>query len=210
MRAGNDQHRSRTFNHVGVETGGHGPGYDRDDGHDQRSIEQPASRPVGQQLRVGLALLSILHQTHDARQGRVIARGFDPDPQAAVAVDRACDHLVPFGLVSRFGFAGDHGFVDLGVALLDDAVGRNAGAWPHQHQIVFGKLVDLDLLDLAVIIDPLGRVRQQLGQLVERLRGLAHAAHLNPVPQKHDVDQRDQFPKESAGGFHEQGGHAVD
>ncbi len=81
------------------------------------------------------ALLGLFHQAHDAGQRRLVAGGRHPHPQAAVAVDGPGDDLVARLFEHRLGLAGDHGLVDLRLALLHLAVGRDAGAGPHQHQV---------------------------------------------------------------------------
>jgi hypothetical protein len=58
--------------------------------------------------------------------------------------------------------------------------------------------------------DALGRVGHQFGQLVQRPRRLAHAAHLQPVAEQHDVDQRHQLPEEGLARRQQQRGQAVD
>ena len=61
----------------------------------------------------------------DLRQRGVRADLGGADPQRAVGVDRRADDLVARRLVHRQALAGDHRLVDLGLAVLDDAVDRD-------------------------------------------------------------------------------------
>ena len=58
-----------------------------------------------------------------------------PDPQGAVGVDGRADDLATRGLVHRQALPGDHGLVDLGLAVLDDAVDRDLRAGADQQQV---------------------------------------------------------------------------
>ena len=80
VRAGDDEHGGHALDHHHVEPDGNGPGDGGDDGNAERDVEQPARRPVGQDLRARLALLRLAHQPHDAGQGRLVAGGRDLAP----------------------------------------------------------------------------------------------------------------------------------
>jgi len=54
-----------------------------------------------------------------------------------------------------------------------------------------------------------GVCREQAHELLERARGAEHRAHLEPVTEQHDVDQRRGFPEEDVAGKAEHDQRAV-
>ena len=87
---------------------------------------------------------------------------------------------------------------------------RDARSGTDQHQVALLECRHRNRLGLVAMVDALGGIGHQLGQLIERPGGLPHGAHLQPVTQKHDVDQRDQLPEEALAQVQELGGDAVD
>ena len=59
-------------------------------------------------------------------------------------------------------------------------------------------------------VDALGGIRHGLGKLIECTRRLPHRTHLQPVTQKHDVDQSDHFPEKTLTQIDKLRGNAVD
>ena len=119
--------------------------------------------------------------------------GGDPDPERAARRDRAGDDGVAGRLGDAAGLAGDHRLVDVGGAVDDHAVGRDARAGSDEHDVADREVRDRDLLG-AGRRDPLGRVRQQRRQGGERALRLRDRAHLEPVAEQHDRDQGRQLP----------------
>ena len=206
---GGDEHGGDAGNDVDLEADGDHPGDRRDRGDADGDVKEPAGGPVGQHLGVGFALLGLAHHAHDAGQGGFVAGGGDAYAQAAVAVDGAADDLVAGRFIHGPGLAGDHGLVDARLAFLDLAIGGDAGAGTDEQQVTLVQLGDGYLLGLAVVADPLCGVGHELGELVECARGPAHAAHLDPVAEEHDVDQGDEFPEKAGADPDKEGGHAV-
>ena len=116
---------------------------------DQRDQHQPERRPVGQPLPGCLGVLRLLHQRHDLRQRGVRADLGGAHPQRAGGVDDGADHRGAGRLVHRQALAGDHRLVDLGLAVLDDAVDGDLGAGPDQQQVADDDLGGGDLDRLA-------------------------------------------------------------
>jgi hypothetical protein len=61
-----------------------------------------------------------------------------------------CDHLAPDGLVHREGLAGQHGFIDAGAPLDDDAIDRNLLAGMYADGLVETDLLDRNVRFLTV------------------------------------------------------------
>ena len=160
-----------------------------DDGQRKRGL-------VRQALGPGLARGGLLDELDHLRQVGILARPGHLDGQRAGAVDGAADHLVVLFPGDRPGLAGDHGLVDLALAVDDPAVGGHLLAGPDQHLVARLQLIQRDVPNGAVRLDPMRLGRQQPGQILQRLRRAHHGAHLDPVAQQHDVDQRGQLPEE--------------
>ena len=80
------------------------------------------------------------------------------------------------------------------------AAGRNVVAVREPGGTVVGDEIRRILLDPQSDIVPRAEAllfMASRAQLVERARSLAHTAHLQPVPQQHDVNQGDKLPEES-------------
>ena len=112
-----------------------GPGDEGEDARAGGEVEQEGRGPVGQGLGTGGRCLGLGHQPLDAGQGGVVADGCDPDADAGVRGDGAGHHGVTGPAQDGLGFARDHGFVELGVALRNRAVGGHPGAGADQDEV---------------------------------------------------------------------------
>ena len=93
----------------------------------------------------------------------------------------------------RFGLAGDHGLVNVGSALNDRAVCRNAGSGPDKHDVANAQLGEWNSLSVCALY-PFSGVREQGGECVQRATSLGNGPHFQPVPEDHDRNQRRDFP----------------
>ena len=91
----------------------------------QGDQHEPEGGTVGEPLPGRLGVLRLLDQGDDLGQCGVRADLGGPDPQRAGGVDGGADDLRPRCLGHRKALARDHRLVDLGDAVLDDAVDRN-------------------------------------------------------------------------------------
>ena len=161
----------------------------RGDGH----VEEEGRGPVGQGLRPRGRGLGGGDEAHDPRQRRRLADRADPDAQAAARRDRAGHDRIAGSLGDGARLARDHRLVDVGLTVLDAAVGGDPAAGSHEHEVADRQRRDGHALDL-VADDPLGRVGQQLGERRERAARLGDRAHLQPVAEQHDRDERGELP----------------
>ena len=164
------------------------PGGEGGGAAEQGDEHQPERGPVGQPLPGGLGVLRLLHQRDDLGQRGVGADLGGPDPQRAVGVDGRADDLAARGLVHRQALPGDHRLVDLGLAVLDDAVDRDLRAGPDQQQVP-GDDLGGGHLDLAAVAE---HDRPGWGEVEQRpdgVVGAAAGAHLEPVPEQHERGQ---------------------
>ena len=101
-----------------------------------------------------------------------------------------------FRLGDRLRFAGQHRLIDGGFAFRDHAVGGHLFARLDQQPIAVLQLRHGNIRYGSVFEHQMGGVRHQARELFERLAGAHHRFHLDPVAEKHDRNQRRQFPKE--------------
>ena len=125
---------SRSTANGRVASEGH-PGDERDRARTDGRDGQPERRTVRQRLRTRPRRLRLLDQPHDAGERRPLARARDPTrsdpaPLTVPAITRS-----PGVFFDRPRLAGDHRLVDRARALRDRAVGRDARAGAHQHEI---------------------------------------------------------------------------
>ena len=169
------------------------PEGERDHPARERDIEQDRGSPIRERLRPRGRCLGRRHHAHDPRQGRPLPDRGHPDPQAAAGGNRPGHDLRPGCLGHGLRLTGDHRFVDVGRALGDDPVGRHAGAGSDQHHVPQDERVERHRLR-SVLGHSLGGIGQQLGEGRKGAAGLGNRAHLEPVAQQHDGDQRGQLP----------------
>src|SRR2546426_9229468 len=60
--------------------------------------------------------------------------------------------------------------------------------------------IERDLFDGPVGTEAMCLGREEPDELFQGARGAEHGAHLDPVPEQHDVDERRRLPKEHAPG----------
>ena len=211
MGTGDDQYGDDTLEYLHVEAGSDNPDDGRQYRRSQRRIEEERCGPVGQQLRLGFAGLRLFHQTHDAGERRLITSGRDLNAQTAAAfVDGAADGAAATLFLHQLRLAGNHRFVDVGTAVVNFPVGRNAGTRADQHPVPRAKLRHGNGFGLAILVNAFCFVWHQLRQLIQRPGGLAYAAHFQPVAQQHHVNQGHQLPEEALSQVEKQGSDAVD
>ena len=63
-----------------------------------------------------------------------------------------------------------------------------------EHDVADRKRRRAATVSMPLVRDPLGAVRQQLGEGGERAARLGDRAHLEPVAEQHDRDQRRELP----------------
>ena len=117
----------------------------------------------------------------------------DLDTHRPGAVHRAGHHRASRILSDRTRLAGDHGLVDIATALPHDPVSRNARAGPDQHEVSDTQIADGHGFG-SPTKDAQRRIREQLGELLQRALGLRDRSHLEPVTEHHDRDEGRQLP----------------
>jgi hypothetical protein len=88
----------------------------------------------------------------------------------------------------RFRFAGDHGLVNIGDALNDHAIRRNAGSGPDQNDVANMQLRKRDLFRICTL-HPFGGIREQGSKCIERAARLENSPHFELVTKDHDRNQ---------------------
>ena len=193
MRAGDDEH-GRGADERALRVAEQPPRDERDGAGAERDVEQERGRAVGQRLGARLRRLGRRDQPHDPRQRRVVADRRDPDAQAAAGGHRARDDRV----ARLLGDGRDSPvIIDSSTSAAPSttvAVGRDAAAGPHEHEVARrARSASGDRLGRRRRY-PLGGVGQQLGERGQRAARLGDRAHLEPVAEQHDRDERRELP----------------
>ena len=149
---------------------------------------QPERRPVGQPLPGRLRVLCLLNQPDDLRQRRVSTDLGSAYPQRAVPVDGGTDDGDAGLLVYRQALAGDHGLVDLALALLDLPVHGYLRSRAYQQQVPDRHLGG-GYLDRLTVTQHHRHRRSQVQQGTDRVACPAPSTHLEPVPQQNECRQ---------------------
>ena len=177
-------------------------GDDRDADHDRHEHRRDL---VHQAADRGLAGLGLTHRFDDMRQGGVAADARGAHQKAALGVEGAAENGVALALEHRHGFAGEHGFIDMGLAVEHLAIDRDAVTGTH-----LDGLVQADLghrhLHLLAIADDQGGARLQADQALDRQRGLAPGLALEGRAQR---DQGDDDHRRIEIGMPGLGGHQL-
>ena len=119
----------------------------------------------------------------------------DLDAQRAGAVDRSRDDVGIWTLGHGSRFASDHRLVDVARAVAHGSVGWNARARAHEYQVSDSQIRGRDFLR-PLADEPRGGVGEELGQFIQRALCLGDRAHLDPVAENHDRDERRELPPE--------------
>jgi hypothetical protein len=162
----------------------------RQQGHADHHRHEPGRHAVDQRLDRQLRALRLLHHGDDPREDRVLAEIGRFHHEAALLVDRAADDPVAAGAAHRDGLAGDHRFVDVGLALQHPAVDRDGLAGTHADAVAGPDLVDRQLDQLAVPLHARA-LRLQTEQALDRRTRAALGARLEqPAEQDQGHDHR--------------------
>ncbi len=183
VRTSDDHHGDGEQHGRRERSAGQQPDRERETTTDERHEHQPERRAVREPLTRCLGVLGFLHELDDLRERGVGADLGRPDPQRAVGVDRGADDDRARRLVHRQALTGHHRLVNLGLALLDDAVHRDLRTWSHEQQVTDHDLCRRHLHRLTVTQhDRLGRREVEKG--ADRVVGAAAGTHLEPVTQQ--------------------------
>ena len=112
--------------------------------HDRRQ-HQPLRGAVGQELRRRLGVLGSLYQLDDLGECGIRADLGGAVGEGAAAVDGAANHQSARRLLHRHRLAGEHRFVDLGLAFEYLTIDRHLGAWTHDDHLAYLDVVGGDL-----------------------------------------------------------------
>ena len=163
-------------------------------------VGEPLGGAVGQVLGARSARLRLAHQADDLREVGVLAGLAHLDEERTLAVDGAADDLVPLALGHRPRLAGEHGFVEAAAPLDDHPVGGDLLPGSYQDPVAGAQHGHRHVLDAVAVGQPVGDGGHELDQGLQGTRGAHHRTHLDPVPEKHDVDEGGQFPEEDLAG----------
>ena len=101
--------------------------------------------------------------------------------------------LPPCPFRDRPGLAGNHRLVNIGGALDDRAIRRNASSGPDKDNVVHFQLRNWNGLSLGSVYT-FGSVWEECGERIERATSLGNGSHFEPMAEDHDRDQRCEFP----------------
>jgi len=208
---GRDRHRERDRQPEGMGAGDHEHGDRADDGRvrhpdggpddrrhhpgEQGEPEEPSRGAVGQALGAGRGALRLGDQAADPGERRVVADCRDAGADPGVGRDRPGDDGIADAAFDRTRLSGDHRLVHSGSPLLDDGVRGDAPAGADQHEVSETEVGGRDQLDV-VSGHALRLVGDEGRERVQRGGGLCQRAHLDPVAEKHDHDEKRELPPE--------------
>ena len=135
-----------------------------------------------------MGTLRLGHEVDDAGQGRVGAQAGGLDDQAAAAGDGAANHTVAGVLVNRYRLAGDHGFVDVGVAVDHDAVCWDLLTGADPAMVADLQVRGWHFLFFSVGVDAVRGGWRQVQQGADGTRGLVACPQFEYLPQQHQGD----------------------
>ena len=171
---------------------------------------EPQGGAVCEILSAGARLLRFADQLDHLGDVGVGTRPPDLDSDRALPVYGAADDLVTLALLHRLRLAGEHRLVDAGAARDDEPVSGDLLSRLDEHPVVRLQGSTGNVFKGAVGSEAMRLGRQEPDQLLEGSRGAEYRAHLDPVAEQHDVDQRRRFPEEHAPGEPEDNQRAVD
>ena len=156
----------------------------------QHHRHEDARDLVGEPLNGRAAALGFGDHVHDLPEQRVATDPLGAHDETAGAIDGAARHLVADGLFHRERFAGDHGFLDIGMAFHDHAIDRHLVTWNHAQPVADFHLVERDFL-IAPRCDPPRRGRCEIEQRFDGAAGAAAGTEFEHLTEKHeDNDHR--------------------
>ena len=146
---------------------------------------------VHQPLHGWFGGLGILHQRDDAVERALCAHGLHAHLYSAFTVQAAAGDGIAHGFGHGHAFAGQHGFIGLGLALDDVAIRREAFAGAHHHRIAgqqFGH-GHIGFVEAAHAIgQQVGHIGPQALQRPDGRGGLAAGLGFQPLAQQHQGD----------------------
>ncbi|VVB69572.1 Uncharacterised protein [uncultured archaeon] len=141
-------------------------------GNSENGGDKVADRPIGNPLDGRPRPLRLLHQGDDPRQDCILAHLGGPEYESTVLVEGASHHALALTFAGRNRLPGDHGLIDIALALDDQAIHGNPLSRLHQDQVIC-----LDLLHCHLELTPVFSDRRSLGlQGCQLLDGLGSSA----------------------------------
>ncbi len=169
------------------------PGEEGDERDGDDGGHEISRHAIHQGLDGQFGALSLLHHGDDLAEHRIRASPAGADDKGAFGVHRPADHRITLGFMNRDRFAGQHGFVHIGLAAFHFAIHGQTFAGAHMDKIAGRHLIQGQLDSRSVPIHASG-LRAQADQLPDRSAGAALGARLHVPACK---DQR----RDHRGGF---------
>ena len=110
--------------------------------------------------------------------------------KAAIPIDRSAEDGRALLFAYRFGFAGEHGFINSRFPLNNDTVSWNVSSWSDQDQIPFLEIMYRYKFNRIIFADAFGGIGHEFCQSIKSTGGLANTPHFNPMTKEHDVNKR--------------------
>ena len=172
--------QARTGRQPGAEEGDDGDADDRRHEDGAHAVDQP--------LHGWLADLRVLHQMDHLGERGVLADRSGLDVDEAVDVDGASRDRIAWAFGDGIALAGDEGFVHVGLAAHDLAVGGDAVAWAAGDHIADHEFAARAFLDAAVRQAHQRGVRLQIQQFLNGRRGAALGSRFEVLAEHHQGD----------------------
>src|SRR5882762_11702380 len=179
MRASNDKDRCRSNQGVFSVTC-KPPVGERNRARYDCYVKKDRGRTVGKSLRARPRSLRGDDKPHDSGESGLVSNCRNADAKASATGNRSRNDSGTRHLRYRLGLAGDHGLVNVGRALSDNAIRRNACSWPNKNDVANAQLREWNRTSICAVY-ALGGVWEQGGEGIERATSLGNSPHFQPV-----------------------------
>ena len=161
-------------------------------GSQQHSHQKRFGDAVRQLGQAWLLQASALHQGHDLCKAGLGAHTFHANFYRRLQVVAASSHRAAFGLVHRGRFTGQQGFVGLGAAFENRAVGRKRLARQDAHRVAHHQAPHRHAGECTISAQALHAVGQAIEHRLQRTGRAVTQAQLQPAPGEQEENEHGQ------------------
>ncbi len=144
------------------------PDYESSDGNANHYRHEVAGDDISQALDRRFASLGFLHQPDNLSQGGILTHLGRLKLKAARLINGGTDNLITFPFLYRNTLSGNHGLVNAGIPLANNAVHRHSLTRPHQNKVTNLNIINGNFY-FSTVTDNQSRLRLHTDELFYRL-----------------------------------------